>query len=192
MRSASEVQREEAAKALKKRVRREEKRISELNGILKKLYESYATGKIPEKRFDALSAEYEQEQAALEESVAKERPELETFDADTVRVDQFMELARKYTDFSELTTPMINEFVDKIIVHEADKSSGERVQEVEIYLKFIGRFDVPVTEDEPELSEEDQAALDKRRRRLMKKREYNRTYRDKKKIAEHPGQDKTK
>ena len=192
VRSASEVRREEAAKALKKRVRREEKRISELNGILKKLYESYATGKIPEKRFDALSAEYEQEQAALEESVAKGRAELETFDADTVRVDQFMELARKYADFSELTAPMINEFVDKIIVHEADKSSGERVQEVEIYLKFIGRFDVPVTEGEPELPEEEQAALDKRRRRMMKKREYNRTYRNKKKLAENPGEDKTK
>ena len=54
-----------------------------------------------------------------------------------MRVDKFMELARKYTDFSELTTPMINEFVEKILAHEGDRSSGERGQEVEIYLKFM-------------------------------------------------------
>lgn len=71
----------ETAKALKKRVRREEKRVSDLNGIIKKLYESYAMGKIPEKRFDALSAEYEKEQAALEESVAKAKAELADFEA---------------------------------------------------------------------------------------------------------------
>ena len=39
-----------------------------------------------------------------------------------------MELVRKYTDFSELTTSMIHEFIDRIVVHEADKSTGERIQ----------------------------------------------------------------
>lgn len=75
-----------------------------------------------------------------------------------------MELARKYTDFSELTTMMINEFIDKIIVHAPEKVDGDRVQEVEIYLKFIGRFDLP----EPELTEEEikrQAFLKKERAR---------------------------
>ena len=38
--------------------------------------------------------------------------------------------------------PMLNEFVDKILVHAPDKSSGERVQEVKIYFKFIGKFDI--------------------------------------------------
>ncbi len=45
-----------------------------------------------------------------------------------------------------LTPQMIYEFVDKILVHAPDKSSGERVQEVEIYLKFIGKFHVPQPE----------------------------------------------
>lgn len=58
----------------------------------------------------------------------------------------FIELVKRYTDFSELTTPMLNEFVEKILVHEADYSSGERVQEVEIYLNFIGKFELPVKE----------------------------------------------
>ena len=79
-----------------------------------------------------LSTEYEREQEALEKSIANAQAELDNYEADTVRVDQFMALARKYTDFSELTTPMINEFVDKIVVHEADKTSNERTQEVDI------------------------------------------------------------
>ena len=182
MRSASEVRQAEAAKALKKRVRREEKRVSDLNGIIKKLYESYALGKIPEKRFDALSAEYEKEQAALEESVAKAKAELADFEADTVRVDKFMELARKYTDFSELTTPMINEFVEKILVHEGDRSSGERVQEVEIYLKFIGKFEIPAPEPTPEeLAEQEEL---RRQRELARERAHRYYERRKQRIME--------
>ena len=144
----------------------------ELDGIIKKLYESYAIGKISEKRFDVLSAEYEQEQETLEASIQKAQADLENFEADTAKVDHFMALAKKYTDFSELTTPMINEFVDKIVVYEADRSSGERVQEVDIYLKFIGKFDVPIPEPTPEeLAEQEQL-----RKKRAKKAEYNRRY----------------
>ena len=83
--------------------------------------------------------------------MAEAEQRVSSFEEDTVRVEQFMELARKYTDFSELTTPMINEFIDKIIVHAPEKVDGDRVQEIEIYLKFIGHFELP----EPELTEEE-------------------------------------
>lgn len=172
VRSASEVRQAETVKALKQRVRREQKRASELDGIIKKLYESYAIGKISEKRFDVLSAEYEQEQETLEASIQKAQADLEDFEADTAKVDQFMALAKKYTDFSELTTPMINEFVDKIVVHEADRSSGERTQEVDIYLKFIGKFDVPI----PEPTAEELVEQERLRKKRAKKAEYNRRY----------------
>ena len=126
---------------------------------------------------ETLTADYEREQETLEEVIAKGQTELDAFNADTVRVDQFMALARKYTDFTELTTPMIFEFVDKIIVHKADRSTGERTQEVEIFLKFIGKFDVPMPEPTPEeLAEEE-----KRLVRKAKQREWTRRYREKKK-----------
>ncbi len=172
VRSASEIRQAETVKALKQRVRREQKRTAELDGIIKKLYESYAIGKISEKRFDVLSAEYEQEQETLEASIKKDQADLEGFEADTEKVDQFMALAKKYTDFSELTTPMINEFVDKIVVHEADRSTGERTQEVDIYLKFIGKFDVPI----PEPTAEELEEQERLRKKRAKKAEYNRRY----------------
>ena len=84
--------------------------------------------------------------------------------------------------FSELTTPMLNEFVEKILVHEADYSSGERVQAVEIYLNFIGKFELPVKEP----TAEEIAEHEKLKARRAKKAEYNRRYMEKrrKRIAE--------
>ena len=49
---------------------------------------------------------------------------LSSFEEDTDRAEQFLSLAKKYTDFSELTTPMINEFIEKIIVHAPEKIDG--------------------------------------------------------------------
>ena len=146
VRSASQLRQAEAAKETKRRLNKDKKRISELDTIIKKLYESFAVGRITGDRFDSLLAEYEAEQKALMEFVSEMETQMSAFTEDTDRAKQFLELAKKYTDFSELTTPMINEFVEKIIVHAPEKIDGDRVQEVEIYLRFIGRFELPVTE----------------------------------------------
>lgn len=146
VRSASQIKQKEAAKETKRKLNKDKKRIAELDNIIKKLYESFAIGRITDERFDTLLAEYEAEQKNLQASVEEAEQRVSSFEEDTARVEQFMELARKYTDFSEMTTPMINEFIDKIIVHAPEKVDGDRVQEVEIYLKFIGHFEFPASE----------------------------------------------
>jgi len=150
VRAASEVQQAQAAKDLKRKLNKDKRRFNELDTIIKKLYESYAVGRIGEERFDTLLAGYEQEQATLRQSIAEGESALGSFEQDTANVGHFLDLARKYTNFSELTTPMINEFIEKIVVHAPDKSTGDRVQEVDIYLKFIGKFDAPMPEPTPE------------------------------------------
>lgn len=180
VKEASRVKELEEAKNIQKQLRRDKKRHNDLDGIIKKLYESYAMGKIPEKRFEILSAEYEAEQAQLETAIEQTETELTEYTEDKDRIDKFLELAKKYTDFSVLTTPMINEFIDKIIVYKPDKSSGEREQEIEIYLKFIGKFDVPM----PELTEEELKKMEKARIERQKSRERARKSREKKKQAE--------
>ncbi len=181
MREASEIQQEEAAKALKQKLRRDENRCKELDTLLKKLYESYALGKLPEKRYEALSAEYEQEQADLEEAIAAGQAELDSFNEDTAKAEQFVALAKKYTDFSELTTPMIYEFVDKVLVHNPERIDGERVQEVEIYLKYIGKVEIPAPELTPEEIEAEARA--KKRRQQNRESYQRRKEREKKKLA---------
>ena len=167
---------------MKRKLNKDRKRSGELNGLIKKLYESYATEKISEKRFELLSGEYEREQETLEESIAKAQAELDAFEADTTRVDQFLALTKKYTDFSVLTTPMIYEFIDKILVHAPDRSTGDRTQEVDIYLKFIGKFDVPL----PEPTAEELAEMEKQRkqRAYYRERSKRQRERDKQKRSE--------
>lgn len=167
VRAASELRQKEAAKDTKRRLNRNRKRIDELDSIIKKLYESFAVGRITDERFDTLLVEYEAEQKDLQASVKADEERLSVFEEDTARVEQFMELARKYTDFSELTTPMINEFIEKIIVHAPEKLDGDRVQEIEIYLKFIGHFELPV----PELTAEEIKRQEQLKRHRIRSRE---------------------
>ena len=150
------------------KVSKSEKRIAELDHLIKKIYEDNVSGKLSDKRFEMFLADYEKEQADLEEQVKKIRAELSAYEEVTDNADKFIELVHRYTDFSELTPAMINEFIEKIIVHEADKSSGERIQQIDIYLKFVGQLDVPM----PELTLEQR----KEEERKRKKRAWNRTY----------------
>ena len=170
VREASQVRQAEAAKELKKKVTRAKKRSSELDVLIKKLYESFAKEQITEKRFAMLSAEYEKEQAELEQIIASDQTALDSFNEDTERAEQFLALARKYTDFTELTTPMLFEFVEKVMVYAPFKDEyGDRHQQVDIYLKFIGNFTV----HSPEPTAEELAAEEKARHRRMKWREYS-------------------
>lgn len=180
VKEASKVKELEEAKSIQKKLRRDKKRYNELDVIIKKLYESYATGRITGNRFDTLCAEYEQEQAELKVIIERKETEITEYTEDKDRIKQFLELAKKYTDFSVLTVPMINEFIDKIIVHKPDKSSGEREQEIEIYLKFIGKFDVPM----PEPTAEELKKMEKARIERQKNRERARKCREQKKKAE--------
>ena len=162
VRAASEVRQAQAAKDLKRKLNKDRRRCEELDTIIKKLYESYAVGRIGEERFDTLLAGYEQEQTVLRQSIMEVESALDSFEQDTANVERFLALAKKYTDFSELTTPMINKFIEKIIVHAPEKVDGDRTQQVDIYLKFIGRFDLPAPELTPE-EEKRQAALHRHR-----------------------------
>ncbi|MCX4354427.1 MAG: DUF4368 domain-containing protein, partial [Lachnospiraceae bacterium] len=168
VRNESKIQREDAAKVLQKKLSREQKRNNELNQLIKKIYEDNVSGKLTDKRFEMLLSDYEQEQVSLETSIQNIEKEISAFEEDNTRIDKFMELVKRYTDFSELTTPMIHEFIDKIVVHEADKSTGERIQQIDIYLKYIGKLDVPMPELTPEQRREEE--------RRRKKRAWNRTY----------------
>ena len=95
-----------------------------------------------------MSADYEQEEAALKARAAELQAELEKAQEATVNVEKFMGLIRKYTNFEELTHTLLREFVEKILVHEATAEDGKRRgkhrrQEIEIYYSFVGKVDLP-------------------------------------------------
>ncbi len=112
-RETSEVRQEETAKSHKRKIANEQKRIAELNTLIRRIYEDNIAGKITDKRLELLSQEYEREQTELEQSIVRLQAELESFHADSTRADTFIELVKKYTDFSELTPQMIAEYIEK-------------------------------------------------------------------------------
>lgn len=177
VRAASLSQHNQSVKEQKKQLAKCEKRYSELDELIKKLYESYATGKLTEKRFELLSAGYEQEQESLANEISELQESLETYEEETDNVNQFIELAKKYTDFTVLTTPMINEFIDKIVVHAPYWDEVDRFQQIDIYFNFIGQFELPKVEPTPE----ELAEMEKLRKRRLRNKLYTRRYREKKK-----------
>ena len=176
VREASDQNQEKTVKECKQKISKAQKRHKELDGLVKKLYEGNATGKIPDKHFTRLLAEYDEEQTGLETSIAEWQRQIESWNADKLKTDQFIQLVKRYTDFSELTTPMLNEFIEKVIVHEGEGRGNDRRQRIDIYLNFIGAFEVPahiVTPAEVEeqrRQQEEQAAKEARSKELEKAR----------------------
>ena len=127
--------------SVKRALAKQERRITELDTIIQKLYEDNVCGKLTDERFAKLSAGYEQEQAELTASVQTLRKELAAAQESTGNAEKFLRLVRKYTEPKELTTVMVHELIDKIIVHAPDKSSGHRVQQIDIRYNFIGEME---------------------------------------------------
>lgn len=167
----------ESLKEQKALLAKKEKRYNELKGLVKKLYEAYATERISEKNYEMLSADYEVEQDSLESEIQELKIQIDVYNETTDKSEQFLEVAKKYTDFSVLTAPMLNEFIDKIVVHAPVWENGKRTQELEFYFKFIGKFEIPT--HEPTTAE--LAEIAEKERLRLRNREYGRRYREKKK-----------
>ena len=101
-------------------------------------------GKLTDERFAKMSAAYEQEQKALEASTAELRQTVEACENQKVNINSFLKLVKSYIEPEQLTPEILRMFVEKIIIHEADKSSGHRIQQVDIHYNFVGQFDMSV------------------------------------------------
>ena len=171
VRDAASAGQEQTAREQKKRLHKVEKRIVELDELIKKLYEGNAIGKIPDKHFNRLLVEYDTEQSALEQEAAGLKEGITAQAEDGMRAQRFVSLVRRYTSFDELTAPMLNEFIEKVVVHEADKSTGDRRQKVDIYFNFIGCFVPP--KPEAILTAEEEAKAQKALAARNREREQN-------------------
>ena len=134
----------EKQRPLEKMLRAKEKRIAELERLLKKLYEDYALGRISEERLMKLSADYEREEADVKGAIISLRDQIQEIRSSHDRTEQFIQLARKYRNCAEGSDDMIRAFVDRIVVHRKDKDeNGQQTRSIEVHLKFIGKFDIP-------------------------------------------------
>lgn len=143
-------------------------RLQELERLMCRIYEDMILNKIPNSRYEILNNQYETEQVALSKEIKDLEQQVSRYEKETDRARKFISLISRYENFDELTTTMINEFVEKIIVHERDrKGSQTSKQKIEIYFNFIGNYELP----QAELSEEEKQKLEEEERKIKERKD---------------------
>ena len=171
VREEAALQQEAAVRESRRKLTKGKRRREEISRLIKKLYESYAADKIPENHFSELLTGYDAEQKNLDAELERLQAEIDRYNTDSVRADRFLELVKRHTEFTELTPTLLNEFVEKVVVHEAVKIEGKRTMQVDIYLNFIGKFDLPEQEAA-------QAATPEKKRKKKLRREMSEEQRE--------------
>ena len=157
-------------------------RLAELETLLCKIYEDNALGKLSDSRYQTLGSQYDSEQSKLTAEVSALEKSIHGYEKHEKDADRFISLIDKYESFDNLTIAMLNEFIEKILVHERDrKGSRETTQEVEIYFNFVGRF-VPPAFGEAELTPEE---LEERRKKEERKDRLHQNYLKRKASGKH-------
>ena len=149
----------------RRRLAAAQKRTGELEKLICKIYEDNALGKLSDARYRALDAQYAKEQDALEIEIVELEKAVTGYEQSQKSAEKFIALIDKYENFDTLTNTMLNEFVEKILVHErARKGSQDTTQEIEIYFNFLGRYIPPSLQPVP-LTPEEQEELQKKEER---------------------------
>ena len=149
----------------RRRLAAAQKRAGELEKLICKIYEDNALGKLPDARYRALDAQYAKEQDALEIEIVELERAVTGYEQSQKSAEKFIDMIDKYENFDTLTNTMLNEFVEKILVHErARKGSQDTTQEIEIYFNFLGRYIPPSLQPVP-LTPEEQEELQKKEER---------------------------
>lgn len=124
-------------------------RDNELDSLFERIYEDNLAGKLSDERFAKMSQRYEAEQAELAEKIKLLHHEIDKLSSNSVSTDLFLSTVRKYTRAKKLTPRMLNELINRIEVHQAEKINGEWVQRLTIHYNCIGALFIPDTEPLP-------------------------------------------
>ena len=112
--------------------------------LITRMYYDHVLGMLSDDRYQNMIADFEEQQERLKTEITVMEELIDWQREDSDNYDRFAALVEKYVDIPELITAIVNEFIKKIIVHEADKSSGHRRQTVEIIFNFVGQIEIPI------------------------------------------------
>lgn len=124
----------------RQQLQKDEHRSKEIDTIIQKLYEDNLLGKISDERFVKLSQSYEEEQRQLQTSISDLTEKLAKQQEDNLNISKFMTRILKYTELPELTVEIVNELIDKIIIHKPTGTKRNRIIQIDIYYNFIGKL----------------------------------------------------
>ena len=127
-----------------KQLAQAQKRLSDVEKLMTRLYEDRVLGSLPEERYQRMTADYEAEQERLRTEIMALSEWIEAQQETNDNYDHFAALVEKYVDIPELTPTIVNEFIKKIVVHAPSKSRGKRTQQIEIIFNFVGQVSIPI------------------------------------------------
>ena len=119
------------------------KRIAEIDRLIEKVFEQNAGGVLSDERFSKMLQNYEKEQKALTQEVEENRQTLQNAEQRVMDLRLVLRTLREMTDIKELTPTLVNSLIERIEVHNSDKSSGHSHVKVDIYFTAVGMIDIP-------------------------------------------------
>lgn len=137
---------QEAEKESKRReqeLRANVARSKELDALFIKTYEDNASGKLSDERFMMMTKRYDDEQLALKKKISALQAEIDADKRSKNSASTFLRTVKKYTHIEALTPTILNELVEKIVVHQAKGVGKGRTQQLDIHYNFIGILDTP-------------------------------------------------
>ena len=123
------------------------RRIDELDRLISRIYEDNIIGRISDDRYERMSAGYEKEQQDLMVSVAENERRLHEMEKERVDLRMLLRGLREFTEIRELTPELVNTLIQRIEIHNSDRSSGHVRVKVDVYFTAVGMIDLPTEED---------------------------------------------
>ena len=172
------MQQTDQTKKQQKRIPQITTRLEQIDKVLNKLYEDNALGTIPQDRYEQMSQKYSEEYYTLKTELATLQEQLSAYENAGGRAQKFLKLTERHAAFTDLTPAILNEFINRIEVHERDqKRARYAIQHISIYFNYIGRFENEVTQlTEPTEQEIRQMREEIEEAKKEKSRAYHRKY----------------
>ena len=139
--------RQKEHKRLELAVEQGTKRIAEIDRLIEKVFEQNASGILSDERFSKMLQSYEKEQKALTQEAADSRQTLEEAKQKATDLRLLLRTLREMTEINELTPTIVNSLIERIEVHNNDKSSGHCYVKVDIYFTAVGMIDIPTEQE---------------------------------------------
>ena len=136
----------------KKELEKAKNRIIEIDNLFMHIYEDNVSGKISDDRFRNLSFNYEKEQKELKLKIEQLSKDIENTEKKDTDITQFISNVKKYTEITELSPEILNELIEKIVIHQQEKVNGKKVQEIDIYYRGVGIISFPVSTQDIEIT----------------------------------------
>ena len=139
--------RQQEFKRLERFVENGTRRIAEIDKLFETAFERNVLGKLEDDRYERMVLSYEKEQKELITEVAESQRILEKAEQQVVDLRLLLRTLREMTDVKELTPTLVNSLIERIEVHNNDKSSGHCYVKVDIYFTAAGMIDIPTEEE---------------------------------------------